>query len=1269
MKVVITIFLVIVTNLCTFAGNEFSDTVKVKIDWKGMKFLRGNDGKNIQTIDASSAIHLPEYNHLPVIELKTGENEILSLELVDWESDSLSEAETKIFQERNTHFQTFKTRVLTFRNKVESSFLFFPFIYDSLNHHYVKINKAEILVRSEKSAQDISTRRKSLRVSNSVLSTGSLYKIAVVENGVYKLDRDFLRGLGLDVDRLDPSKIKIFGNGGGVLPQENSAFRHEDLYENAIFVSGENDGSFDEGDEVLFYGQQQHKIWLNEEGEISYSHNIYSDTTYYFISVDGTDGKRINTIENLAGQFPIVDSYNDLQFHEVNDITIINSGREWFGEKFDAIVYQNVQFDTRDIRSGSEIKVVASALCQSEEPTTMEFSLNDQEIGIIEFTNIPDGAYFTKGILETEEFVTDQSQNMPETSVVSMKFNKINGIRSTAYLNFLNFSCVKELTTYDAQLIFRSLQSIEQSNSTFSITNLSQEERIWNITQPLNPQEQQFSVSGKSFSTETNSLQEYVVFNPGNLKIPIANGPVENQNIRGESVPDLIIVSHPLFLSEARRLADHRRSFDGLDVLVVIPQQVFNEFSSGSQDVTAIRDMARFFYLKGNGAKLKNLLLFGKTSFDYKDRIKNNTNFVPTYNSRNSVHPVYSYTSDDYYGFFDEDEGEWEESFSGDHTMEIGVGRLPVKALEEARTLVNKLINYSKNPETLGEWRNDIFFIADDGDANIHQRDADKLATYVDTTYTRFNAHKIYVDAFEQEVTQVGETAPEANETINNSIAKGGLIFNFTGHGSEIRWCSETILDLQMVNQWKNFDKLPLFVTATCEFGKHDDPRLISGGEQLLLNRKGGAIGLVTTSRPVYSNSNYDINYAFYRSVFELNNNEFQDLGSVFKNTKNRSLRGSNNRNFCLLGDPSMKLAVAKHNIQIQADMDTETKIPGDTLGSLELVKIKGNIVGLNGADMPSYNGILTATVFDKKIETQTLGNEGSIFHYKIRNSIIFNGNVSISEGKFNLEFVVPKSLSEDFDKGKVSLYAKSDNPMNDAAGADLSFYIGGEADSEPDNTPPEIGLFINDTTFQNLGITGSDIIALAKISDENGINTLNDELNEGIILRLDNLEFKYVGNFFKSELDTYQSGWLNYPISELEEGYHTIVIGAYDTHNNYSEKEIEFYVTNSQEFYAEKLLNYPNPFKDFTTFTFQHNRAGDDLELNLKIFDIQGRIVFNGSQIVEHSPGKIDDLTWNGQSFSGKQLEPGVYVYMIKIRSLEDNSNYFLKSKLLIIN
>ena len=378
-------------------------------------------------------------------------------------------------------------------------------------------------------------------------------------------------------------------------------------------------------------------------------------------------------------------------------------------------------------------------------------------------------------------------------------------------------------------------------------------------------------------------------------------------------VPTMLIVTHANFLETAQDFANYKTEEKGILTKVVTVDQVYNEFSSGAQDITAIRDMAKMLY--DRSANFKFLLLFGDASYDYKNRIKENTNYVPTYQAYESMNDIKTYTSDDYFGFLEDTEGTWSES-GQNHTLDIGVGRFPIQTIEQATGIINKIKNYH-NKELYGNWKNEITFVADDGDDNLHMKDANSLASDINQNFSEYNANKIYLDAFVQTSSAQGETSKTASEEINRQLDRGTFIVNYTGHGGEIGWTQEQILTVPQINSWTN-KQLPLFVTATCEFGRYDDPVRISGAEYTLINPNGGAIAIISTTRPVYASSNKQLNDQFYKAVFLPNKDgSMPTLGEVMISTKNNSLNGVYNRNFSLLGDPSLTLAYPQETVKI----------------------------------------------------------------------------------------------------------------------------------------------------------------------------------------------------------------------------------------------------------------------------------------------------------------------------------------------------------------
>jgi hypothetical protein len=721
-------------------------SIDIAIDWQS---------SGLHEFYFEGAIYPDEYNGLPVASIQLQEGDVNGYHILDMSKRPINRSMNPYMQASLPYHR----EILSLKKNVDrgseiASLTLFPFTYDSISDTYFQLEYIEVdLIRD---AQKSSTGhlRTNADKSNSVLSTGEWYKIPVVGNGVHKIDYDFLQSAGINMADIDPKKIKIYGNGGGMLPQSNNAERPVDLTENALSVAGEADGRFDREDYILFYGQAADKAVLNADGSFEYEKNLYSDTSFYFLTIGGDQGLRIIDKEDLGTGHPKIRHFDDHIIYENDEFNIINSGREWYGEKFDFTLTYDFKFEFPNLVPGTELQVTSAIMGQTYQDASMDLFVNGVMLGQQPVYSIAEGAYLAKGSDQVETFKIN-TESIPDNDpfTLRMSFNPSGSGRSKANLDYLVIRGKRQLRLYGNQTSFRALQSMESAFSTYEISDAASAFDIWDISDPLKPYRQKFMLNADiaSFGAINDGLNEYIIFKDQDYLAPQPAAKIQNQNLRAFGTVDLLIISYPGFLNEATRLADLRSSHDGLEVLVVTTQEIYNEFSSGKQDVTAIRDFIKHIYDQGDeNVKLQNVLLFGKGSFDYKNRVDDNTNFVPVYTSRNSLHPINSYSSDDYYGFLDDDEGIWAESYSGDHLMDVGVGRLPVKSLEEARIVVDKLIHYSTSKETFGPWRNELFFIADDGDGNLHQRDADRLAVQVDTSYNQFNVNKIYVDAFEQ---------------------------------------------------------------------------------------------------------------------------------------------------------------------------------------------------------------------------------------------------------------------------------------------------------------------------------------------------------------------------------------------------------------------------------------------------------------------------------------------------------------------------------------
>jgi hypothetical protein len=1118
---------------------------------------------------------------------------------------------------------------------------------------------------------------------NSVLSTGNWYKIAVTETGMHKITAQNLRDWGINPSQINPKNLAIYGNGGGMLPQANQTARISDLQENAIRVIGEEDGRFDENDYVLFYAQGADK-WVYNATNQQFLHekNLYDDKNYYFVTIKSSPGLRVQNQASVSGATQTINVFDEYFFHEKDEKNVLNqlgkggSGREWYGEFFNG----SNQVDINDYRlegvvAGTPIIFTSAVLSQAFSPANFQISINGQTIATQNVAAIIDATYASKGANSVETFTLNANQisQLPQFNVTYRYSQQGTGTRG--YLNYFRVQYKKTLQLYGNQTNFRSVASLSASVSNFSLQNADADLQIWDVTDPLTPRNQEFSLVGGQaiFGANTSTLKEFVAWRGNDFKSPTWVSAIENQNLRALPPANLIIITHPNFASQAERLADFRRNHDRLSVVVVDVFKIYNEFSSGKQDITAIRDFIRHLYQK-NPSQVRYVLLFGAASFDYKDRVSNNTNFIPIYESRESLHPIYSYSSDDYFGFMEDNEGEWQETFNNipvfDHTIDVSVGRLPVRTLQEAQDVVDKLIHYTSK-ETLGSWRKNIVFLADDGDGNQHQIDSDRHANNVEANYPNYNVEKIYLDAFPQISNGGNETSPACQEAFTKSIEKGALVVNYTGHGGEVGWTQEAVFRSNHIKNWTNKNRLPLMITATCEFGRYDDPSINSGAEIAILQPNAGAIALITTTRPVFSSTNFILNEQIYNFIFEPIAGEMPRLGDVMRLTKNNSLSGSINRNFSLLGDPSMRLAYPEENIVITKLNDKDIFISQDTLKALSKITIEGEVRDASNNLIPSFNGVLEATIFDKLSTRKTLGTQSSTpMSFSVRENRLFNGRVSVRNGRFTLTTVIPKDIVYTYGYGKISLYASDINQNKDAGSGKADIVVGGSnPNAAADDTPPKIRLFMNDTTFVNGGLVGQNPWLLAKISDENGINISSAGIGHDITAYLNDSTSspRVLNSFYTADLDTYRSGQVLYRFRGLPNGNYTLTLKAWDTYNNSSEEKIHFVVASTAQMALKNVFNYPNPFSDKTTFSFEHNRFGEELEFGIEIFDSQGSFMFGTKAILPSADAVVRKFELDLQT-TGTKFADGVYIYRISVRSTKDNTPATVTNRLVIL-
>ncbi len=1096
---------------------------------------------------------------------------------------------------------------------------------------------------------------------NSVLATGNWYKLSVRQAGVYKMDIPFLNNLGVNTSNLSSNSIRLFGNGGQMLKEANAGLWTDDLKENALQVVDGGDGIINGSDYIVFYANGPDE-WVKDSVNLRFSHskNIFSDKAYYFLSIGG-NGKRITLAPLVTSPTITVNSFSEKYFHEQDTVNFLSGSKEWYGEEMSALpgrtLTRNFAINFPNLVNNAPVLLKTNCVARSVGVSSrFEIRISNQPVAPIPINSVNGGLYDLFAQQGNGSAVALAAQNNIDVSYtyVPGSFN------SQGWLNWFEIFTRRTISLNGIdQLLFSDWLSVGNNAAEFVVNNAITTTQVWEITDPLNPLRMQGNLSGNEFKYINNCsrLREYVAFNPTNFLIPVAVGKISNQDLHAAQPTEFLIVTYPNFQPEAKRLAQLHQQQNGLRTLVITTEEIYNEFGSGSPDPTAIRDFVKMYYDKfgtNPANKLKYLLLFGDASFDYKNRIANNTNLVPGYQNNFALDPLSSYTSDDFFGFLDNNE----DINSGliNNLLDIGIGRVPAKNIEEAKNFVDKVAAYYA-PQSLGPWRNNLTFIADDEDNNLHLQDAEIITATAGTVGPVFNLQKIYLDAFQQSSGAGGSSYPLANQASNNQLYNGTLIWNFNGHGGSKRLAEETILDQEMVNNLNNPNRLPLFITATCDFAPFDNPTNNSIGENILLRSKTGAIGLMTTTRIVFAFSNRIINNNYLQFALQPDaNGKYKTLGDAIKEAKNFTYQTSgdvtNNRKFTLLGDPALTLAFPV--LKVRA-----TKVNGipvataDTLSPMEKIVIEGEVTDSGGIVLSDFNGNVYPTVFDKPTLVNTLANDptSQVAGFQTQSTILFKGKVSVTNGRFSFVFKVPKDINYQFGNGKLSLYAE--DGLKDANGFFTNFIIGGAGNStDGDNTGPEIKAYLNDELFANGGITNQNPVLIVKLTDSSGINTVGTGIGHDIVATIDNDNRKFfiLNDFYQGNQNSYQQGVVRFQLPELEAGFHSLTIKAWDVLNNSNSASLDFMVAKDEELQLSHVLNYPNPFTSSTIFGFEHNKPGQSLQVSIQIMTITGRTVKTLSRIITTDGNRSSEIQWDGKDDFGSKLGRGIYLYKLRV-------------------
>lgn len=1097
---------------------------------------------------------------------------------------------------------------------------------------------------------------------SSVLSSGEWHKIRLNKTGIYKITYDELVNLGLS----NPSEVRIYGNVGGQLPFNTNEAPVKGLKETPLYIYDGGDDNFNSGDYILFFGQGP-TSWAYNNFQQMFMQNVhdYSDYSYYFLTSELGVGKRIAQADVVdAAAENVYTDYVYYDFYELNDKNLIKSGRQWFEYLPD--YKKDITFNIPEINTSRNINILSRVVGRSKYTTSFSLYLGSTKMDDVNISSVNlsshQSHYAIAGLL------TKSIRSSSETVPVSIRYNRISS-EDKGYLDYLTINAYRQLKLFDDQpMLFRQLPVEEPTIVQYQLQNANTQTKVWDITDPhdireINPE---FGESSLSFKTKVDGVGEFAAFHLSHnfLKPEFLEETVPNQDLLGMDPVNYVIVTPTDFVAQAEELAELHRTKNGMTAAVVTLQQIYNDFSSGAPDVSAIRDFFKWMYDKDNSENrvFRYALLFGDGTYDNKNAATS-SNFVLTFQSNQSLHYTRSYVADDFYAFLEPNEG------NNGGTMDIGIGRFPVQTESQAVDVINKIALYL-DQETMGPWRNRLCFVGDDGEKNegtLHMRQADLLTSKLKKNHPEFQIHKVYLDAFKQQVSANGTNYPEAEKNIYDALENGLLLFNYTGHGSEEALAHERIILKNDIQNWNNAPYFPLFITATCEFSRFDADET-TAGEYVLLNANGGGIALLTTTRLVYSQENFNLNSYFYDYAFRLDQQgQKYSFGDVLRLSKN-AMSGANKRNFSLLGDPALALNYPLYRVYTDSINNIPVSVRADTISAFSEVTVSGFVGDFQGNLMDEFNGSVYPVILDKEQKVSTLNNDGEgVFNFNVRNNIIYKGKASVKDGRFNFQFLVPKDIGYSIGQGKIVYYAE--NQDIDAHGYDTVIYIGGTPNELiVDNQGPEIELFLNDSNFIDGGITDANPKLFATITDESGVNATGAGIGHDIIAYLNgNTRDVFVLNeFYETAQDNFKSGFITYPLQGLEPGQHTITLKVWDIINNSAEKTIEFQVLEGDDPILRNVFNYPNPFSTHTHFNVEHNMAGQDLNVTIEIFDMSGRLIRKIERDIFAGGYRLSPIQWDGTNGNGEYLDAGIYPYRITLGT--ENGNTVQKFSKLIL-
>lgn len=1088
-------------------------------------------------------------------------------------------------------------------------------------------------------------------LDNPFATATSFAKLSVNTTGLCRVTGSALASAGVSIVGTASNSIRMFNGGGLPVPFNNSTPR-PDMQEVSILVIDGGDGQFDSGDQIVWFGEAANRWRFVADSTPKYVTNIYTEQNIYWLTTSGgfgTPARRIETIDgSLSGAADTTITRFTSRVHIDQDNLLAQDGDghmsdyyTWYWTDatnlaFSVFTPGAVLGDSADVFLRGWTGVQSS----SQRYMTLRVNGIPSPSDIFSCGSVS-CAYKTVALVDGNNTV---SINLtPVSSSISPYFDYF----ELAYHRDNVTSGDKLDITLDPQPVRRAVIQIDENASAAPL--------VFDLADPLHP----VQITGASrnsgqlaFETDVNfsKVNRYYYGTLATASSPTSIRTATVENLRANSAQsDLIIVAPQQLLNATNSYVSIVQQ-RGYTVKQVSAESIMDNFGFGLYDPSAIRDYLKFAYESYPAPAPSTVLFVGDANYDYRDRLGTHVaNLMPSY-----INPIEgsflggSYSDDNYVYFGDYGLLDGDRSFpSGDRGYDMMTARWPVQNASEISTIINKIRTY-ESTEDFGVWRTNVSLVADDefgafNSESFHVIQTEQLeATHLPRV---FNRHKIYL----WDYPFVNNLKPGVNEAILDDFNSGTLLMNYVGHGNPDVWAHERVFTRAAdLPRLRDNNRLPLVYAASCAIGYFDDPQRQAMGEDFMSLTDGGAIGVISAMRIVFSSDNA----AFNRQVYDvLMYNDSLTIGEALYTAKllrqygNDTIpqREDNDRSYVYFGDPLLKLGSPRLRLQF-------TDSP-DSLLALGLHHVEGEVTDEQAVLIPS-DGTLKITVYDSdRLKSHNvLGAGGEVLQridYKVSGPMIFTGSATVTDGHFAFDFVAPLDIGFGGRGARITAYAALDTI--DAVFLRDSLNVSAAVAPTSDNEGPSVQYTVGDrTNFVSGDAANAGDDLRISLTDPSGIN-LAGAMGHGITLEVDGQVEQTINmtSLFEYAVDSYMSGSLRYALSGLSSGVHQFKLRAWDNANNVSTAEFDIDIQAGSSLAVNDLLNYPNPMQEQTTFYFELTTSVTTM--SIEVFTLSGRRIWsvNGHALrADNYPNGSFSAVWDGRDNDGSRVASGVYIF-----------------------